>query len=100
MARKGTARTCPKGHRYYRNRLCRVCPVCEKGRPASAPFLAALYAPARRALEGAGITTLEKLSAYSESEILSLHGIGPSAIPKLKAALKAAGLSFRKASPG
>ena len=54
-----------------------------------------LAAPARRALESAGITTLAQLALRSEAEILALHGMGPSSLPKLRAALAAAGLSFR-----
>jgi DNA-directed RNA polymerase alpha subunit len=58
-------------------------------------FLSKLGAPARRALEREGINTLTKLSKYSESEILKLHGMGPSTIPKLKKALEEVGLSFK-----
>lgn len=61
----------------------------------SRSFLNILSAPARRALEGKGITTLEQLSRFSEKEILDLHGVGPSSIPKLRLAMKSAGLSFR-----
>lgn len=57
-------------------------------------FLSLLSAPARRALESKGMTTLKKLSGQSEAAILQLHGIGPSSLPKLKKALKDAGLSF------
>lgn len=46
--------------------------------------------PARRALAGKGIKTPKQLSAYSETEILALHGI----IHVLKAALAADGLAF------
>jgi hypothetical protein len=58
-------------------------------------FLATLGAPARRALEREGLTTLAKLSDRTEKLILALHGMGPSTIPKLKKALEAAGLAFR-----
>jgi DNA-directed RNA polymerase alpha subunit len=54
-----------------------------------------LVAPARRALENEGIKSLKALAQYSESEILELHGMGASSIPKLKQALKDEGLSFR-----
>ncbi len=58
-------------------------------------FMSTLSAPACRALENAGITTLKKLAKFSEKEILALHGIGKTAIPKLLAALKAEGLTFK-----
>lgn len=60
-------------------------------------FAATLPAPARRALDQAGISTIKKLSGYTEAAVAALHGIGPSSIPKLKAALQQAGLSFKKA---
>ena len=59
-------------------------------------FLSLLGAPARRALENSGIDTLKKLSAFTEKEILKLHGIGKSSIPILSNALKEKGLSFKK----
>lgn len=59
-------------------------------------FLFTLGAPAKRALQNKGIQTLQKLSAFTEKEILQLHGIGPSSIPKLKSALQSEGLSFKK----
>lgn len=59
-------------------------------------FLDALSGPARRALEREGITSLAKLAERSEKEILKLHGLGPSTMPKLKSALAAAGLGFRR----
>jgi hypothetical protein len=55
-----------------------------------------LAAPARRALENAGIKSLVQLSKRSEAEILKLHGMGPSSIPKLRKALQAEGLSFKQ----
>lgn len=96
MKSSGTLRICPQGHRYYKSSDCPTCPVCEKERKTVAEFMNALSAPARRALENAGIKTLKQLAKYSEKEILALHGIGPSAIPKLKAELKKIGLTFRK----
>jgi DNA-directed RNA polymerase alpha subunit len=46
-------------------------------------------------LETKGITTLAQLTAYSEKEILQLHGMGKSSIPKLRAVLEEKGLSFK-----
>ncbi len=53
-----------------------------------------ISSPAHRALADAGISSLKKLSKLSEAEVLALHGIGKTAIPVLKSALKLAGLSF------
>ena len=89
-------RVCENGHVYYKSSDCPVCPICEKERAPADGFLSELGAPARRALEGAGITTPELLSKYSEKEILKLHGMGPSSIPKLKDALKKSGFNFKK----
>jgi DNA-directed RNA polymerase alpha subunit len=55
-----------------------------------------MAAPARRALEREGITTLEKLSNLSEKEIVALHGMGKSTLPILKKTLEAEGLRFRE----
>lgn len=54
--------------------------------------------PARRALDGVGITRLDQLAAWSEAELLKLHGVGPKAIAVLREALAARGLAFK--SPG
>jgi predicted RecB family nuclease len=89
-----TRRTCPKGHEYWKSSDCPTCPVCEAARKPAAAFMEGLSAPARRALEGVGLTTLAKLSRKSESQVLELHGIGPSAIPKLRAALRKGGRKF------
>ena len=65
-------------------------------REAKEGFLVGLAALARRALEGAGLTTLAKVAKKTESQVSELHGMGPNAITELRAALKKAGLSFRK----
>ena len=53
-----------------------------------------LAAPARRALDGAGIYRLEQLAKVREADIAQLHGIGPNALKQLRRALAANGLSF------
>ena len=53
-----------------------------------------LAAPARRALDAAGIDRLEQLATVHEAEIAQLHGIGPNALQQLRRALAANGLSF------
>lgn len=95
MTRKGTKRTCPEGHVYYKSSDCPTCPKCEEAARPESGFLSKLSAPARRALQNEGITSLEALSRYSESEILDLHGMGPSSIPTLEASLKEEGLGLR-----
>ena len=53
-------------------------------------------APATRALEAAGYTQLTEFAQVSESELLSLHGVGPKAIRLIRAALAERGLSLRE----
>lgn len=60
------------------------------------PEFPKLSKPAHRALEHAGILKLTDLAQWTEKDLLSLHGIGPSAIPPLKAAMKKAGVAFKK----
>jgi len=63
-------------------------------RPEGTP-LPSIGAPAARALRAAGLTTLESLTAMTESQVTGLHGVGPIAIARLRHALAEAGLSFR-----
>ncbi|MDR6551707.1 RNA polymerase alpha subunit C-terminal domain-containing protein [Paenibacillus qinlingensis] len=92
---KKTVRICNKGHKYYKTTDCPTCPTCEQELKPESGFLSTLSAPARRALENNGITTVQQLSGYSEAEILQYHGMGPGSLPKLRAALQANGLSFK-----
>ncbi|MEH7248640.1 RNA polymerase alpha subunit C-terminal domain-containing protein [Neobacillus niacini] len=89
-----TLRTCRKGHQFYKSSDCPTCPICEQERKPESGFLATLANPARRALEHQGITTIKELSKYSEKEILTLHGMGPASLPKLRTALETSGLSL------
>jgi uncharacterized protein YdhG (YjbR/CyaY superfamily) len=57
-------------------------------------------APATRALEIAGYTTLKQLTRVTEAEIVQLHGMGPKALGILREALKAEGLSFKQGQAG
>lgn len=92
---KGKLKICPKGHKYYKSSDCPTCPICETQRKPEKGFLSKITAPARRALENKGIKTLKQLSHYTEVEILELHGMGKTSIPKLKSALKLEGLKFK-----
>lgn len=98
MPASKTLKICSNGHRFYKTANCPVCPRCEAEREPQAAFLAALAAPARRALENQGILSLEALSQWSESELLALHGVGKSSIPQLKQQLEEKGLSFKPKS--
>lgn len=54
-----------------------------------------LAAPARRALAGAGLATLEDVARRGQRAIMDLHGMGPNALGTLQAAMREAGLTFR-----
>lgn len=93
---KGTLRICPKGHKYYKSSDRPTCPVCEEERKPEPGFHSILAGPARRALENAGIQTVDQLATWTEDDLLKLHGIGPTSLPKLKKALKTKGYTFAK----
>ena len=92
---KQNLRTCKNGHKFFKSSDCPTCPTCEKERKPENGFLSLLSAPARRALENNGVTSLQELSKYSEKEILQFHGMGPASIPKLRSVLNQNGLSFK-----
>lgn len=54
--------------------------------------LPAIGAPATRALQAEGITTLESVAGRPARRLLGLHGVGPRVIRILGEALEAAGL--------
>lgn len=58
---------------------------------------AGMGAPAMRALAAAGITNLEQLTHFREIDIKKLHGVGPNAMNKLRAAMAEKGLSYADA---
>ncbi|MGC1630696.1 MAG: DNA-directed RNA polymerase subunit alpha C-terminal domain-containing protein [Gelidibacter sp.] len=95
MERKKILKTCKNEHQFRKSSESPTCPICEEERKTKDNFQSLLGAPARRALEREGITTLDKLTVYSEKDILNMHGIGKSSIPKLNEALTKAGLSFK-----
>ena len=70
----------------------------QKDPKTNSNFLSTLSAPARRALENNGITTLEQLSKYSKKEVLKFHGMGKSTIPKLEKLLAEENMAFRLSS--
>jgi len=92
---KMTLKTCPIGHQFHKSSDCPVCPVCEAARKPKDHFLSAVGAPARRALENNGITSLDQLCQFTEKQVLSFHGMGKSTIVKMKALMAARGLTFK-----
>jgi len=93
---KKTLKICSKGHKFYKSSDCPTCPKCAIEKKPKDGFLSTISSPARRALESKNISTLKKLTSFSEDEIKKLHGMGPNAISKLQSALKKEGLSFKK----
>ena len=53
-----------------------------------------LAAPARRALDAAGILTLHDITKLTRAELAELHGIGNNALTTIDQALSLAKLSF------
>jgi predicted RecB family nuclease len=95
METKKNLKTCQNGHQFFKSSDCPTCPICEVERKPKDNFLSLLGAPARRALENNGITSLEQLSKYSKREVLNFHGMGKTTIPKLQKILSENGLTFR-----
>ena len=88
-------RICEKGHKYYKSSNCSSCPTCDKENRPESGFLSKLSSPARNALIHEGIDNLQKLSKYTEKDILKIHGIGPASLPILRTSLEEEGLSFK-----
>jgi DNA-directed RNA polymerase alpha subunit len=96
MATEKTKKICKFGHTFYKSTDCPTCPTCEKLKEPASGFLALLSNPARNALLHHGIDTIEKLSSYTEKEILKIHGIGKASMPTFRKSLEEWGLSFSK----
>lgn len=94
MTKKENRRVCDNGHTYDKSSDCPTCPTCEKLKEPSSGFLALLSNPARNALLHHGIDTIQKLSSYTEKEILNIHGIGKASLPAFRKSLEEEGLSF------
>lgn len=89
-------RVCVNGHKYYKSSNCSSCPTCDKENKLDSGFLSKLSSPARNALVHKEIDTLQKLSTYTEKEILKIHGIGPASLPIMRTSLEEDGLSFKE----
>lgn len=88
------ARVCIQGHRFVKSSDCPVCPFCEAEKVRS-EFFKGLSAPACRALETAGIENEIQLSAFTEQQLLKLHGMGKSGLRILREKLNNKGLEFK-----
>ena len=96
MPKEKIKKTCKFGHIFYKSSDCPTCPTCEKLKEPASGFLALLSSPARNALIHEGIDTIQKLSNYTEKEILKIHGIGKASLPIFYKSLDDNGLSFKK----
>ena len=90
-----TKKKCVNGHAYFKTSDCPTCPICEKDRKPQEGFLSILAAPARRALENNGVTTIKQLSELTEKDLLQLHGFGKSSLPIVKKHLLENGLDLK-----
>jgi predicted flap endonuclease-1-like 5' DNA nuclease len=71
--------------------------VVEPVGPSNLPNIGA---PATRALAQIGVRNVEQLAAYTEEEILALHGVGPKAIRLLRPVMDETGVTFRDEGQG
>jgi hypothetical protein len=67
-------------------------PPRDRPAPPAGTRLPSIGAPATRALTAAGLTTLEAVAEVPQDELAALHGVGPVALRKLRAALAEHGL--------
>lgn len=100
MAKQKIKKTCKFGHTFYKSSDCPTCPTCEKLKEPASGFLALLSSPARNALLHHGIDNIQKLSSYTEREILKIHGIGKASLPVFRKSLEEKGLSFKQKLEG
>lgn len=91
-------KTCANGHTFYKSSDCNTCPKCNKIRSKDFRDWTSLPSPVRNALINASINTIQDLSKHSKAYILTLHGIGPKALPKLQALLLSNNLTFKPQS--
>lgn len=93
-SQKSVLHTCKNGHSFSRAGNCTVCPICDKAASKSEKIWTNLSAPARRALHANGIDTVEKISTITKRELVSWHGIGPSALRLIEQQMASCGVGF------
>ena len=54
-----------------------------------------VMSPAKRALLGAGLHTLDDVAQWRRDDLAALHGVGPRALELIDAALAATGRRYR-----
>ena len=89
-------KTCSNGHQFTKSSDCPVCPQCEKEKKPTGGVLSLVAAPARRALQGAGIESNSDFSKFTKEEILQLHGMGPKALDVIESEMKKGKVKFKK----
>ena len=62
--------------------------------PNRTAFPSGLSGPALRALDTAGIRSMDDLPRWKERDLAALHGMGPKGVRILREALAASGRSF------
>ena len=67
----------------------------ESTHPNHAAFPEGMSGPALRALDVAGIRSMNDLTRWTERELAALHGMGPKGIRLLREGLASSGLHFR-----
>lgn len=67
----------------------------ERTHPNRGAFPPGMSGPSLRALDHAGIRSMEELTRRTEKELAAMHGMGPKGIRMLREGLEATGLSFR-----
>jgi hypothetical protein len=67
----------------------------ESTHPNRAAFPPGMGGPSLRALHVAGVRSMPELEAWTEADLLALHGMGPRALGILRDALAASGRQFR-----
>ena len=62
-------------------------PRVRTSRGSGTPLPRTIGAPATRALRALGVTTLEQVADFSDTDLAAIHGVGPIAIERLREAL-------------
>lgn len=68
----------------------------ESTHPNREAFPPGMSGPALRALDTAGIRSLDDLAEWTEADVAALHGMGPKGIRILRDALTESGREFRQ----